>query len=249
MGAVQRRHTLALGNGKDEIEFKEATLEMLTGEAWLMRPRARPDVESVESGERVDLLKRVDPRRHAMKGDWRLHDGVLRIENARYRDRAYLPVVPRGDYVLRAEVTRTAVRGTKTVAFILPVGERRVLVALDHGNHRVSGLMLVDGLDFRTPKDGVSNPTCVRPGRLENHRRYRVEAHVSTCGEDATIRVTLDGEDYIQWSGPRSTLSISPDWDLPIPGVPGIGVGAATLEVHKLELEMLSGRAYLPRGL
>jgi len=74
-------------------------------------------------------------------------------------------------------------------------------------------------------------------------------SHVSIHGEDATIRVTLDGEDYIEWTGRRSTLSFEKDWELHIPGVLGVGVGAATLCVHALELEMISGRAYLPRGL
>ncbi len=245
MGRVDE---IAIGNHENSIVFSNIELEMLKGEAWLTRVRPRADIPSFAPGERVDLLRHVVPQRHTVKGEWQVQDGELVAESAKPADRLFIPVVPRGSYVLRAEFTRSASVGDKTIGFILPLGHRQVSLSFQHWGRDVSGLDRMGGIPVGTTGHKL-NPTDVIPGELEDGRRYCVEASVRACGNSATVRVQLDGDPYLSWMGPMSSCSLGSDCVLPIPDTFGIRVGQVSVTFHKLELEMLDGRAYVPRGL
>ncbi len=246
---MHRPNQVALGNYNNEIVFSEATLEMLTGEAWLTRGPLRKDVLTFTQGERVDLLSHVDPPRHAVEGEWRMDSGELVIEAERDLSRLALPVVSRGSYELRAAFTRSAsFHPHRAVGFLLPVGNRRVMLALDHGGNRVSGLATINGVGVGDTKN-ADNPTNVNPGQLEDGRRYQLTVHVITRGNAASVRVDLDGEEYLKWTGPLSAYDTRRSSDVSTPGVFGLNAAAVSVTFHKLELEMLDGRAYVLRGL
>jgi len=52
----------------------------------------------------------------------------------RRKDRLMIPAVLQGSYIFRAEFTRSAPDGYKTVGFILPLRNKQVLLAFDYCN-------------------------------------------------------------------------------------------------------------------
>jgi len=122
------------------------------------------------------------------------------------------------------------------------------MLSFDHWGRGVSGLDKIDGISVGTTED-TPNPTDVNDGGLTDGRQYRVEALVRVHGERVTVRVQLDGEEFLSWTGPVASCTVGSGCSLPIPDVFGIRVGEVSVTFHKLELEMLDGRAYVPRGL
>jgi hypothetical protein len=74
-----------------------------------------------------DLLRQIDPDKHTIsKGIWRLKDGKLTAYPAAHGARLRIPIVPKGDYELRARWEPKD--GQSSVAFIVPHGDRMASV-------------------------------------------------------------------------------------------------------------------------
>ena len=115
------------------------------------------------------------------------------------------------------------------------------VVLLSASNGDYSGLEFVDGVDIHNPK----NPVVVRPGALENGRRYRLLASVRHFKDGTfSIDVSLDGKPYLpHWQGKPSSLKIYSGWTLPNAGEPGVGALKSAATFHSARLRVVSGEA------
>jgi len=203
---------------------------------------------SIRPGKSLSLLPHVDVTKDAIEGDWKREgDAIRRLVTTDALPRLVVPLTCDGSYVLRGEFTRVTSARRKTVGFILPAGAGRTMLCFDHEDRGASGLDFVRSVAVADPKD-PSNPTNVKPGVLQDGRRYAMEARVMLDGEDVTIDVQLDGKPYIHWQGPQSALTVWHGWEVDRSGG-AFGLATAECEVvfHRLELEMLDGEARLSR--
>jgi hypothetical protein len=114
------------------------------------------------------------------------------------------------------------------------------MATLSSFSGEVSGLMTVDGHDVRDR----NNPTSLRPGELENGRRYRLSISVRILADDqASVDVSLDGKPYLpHWEGNPNTLGEHWFWEMPNPKLLGLGSGCA-VTFHSARLRVVSGQA------
>jgi len=182
-----------------------------------------------DGGQNVDLVEAFKPQVNAVAGQWAKDDGEIRI-TAGPTARAVLADGVSKDYSVDVELTRK--RGSEVVALILPVGPTSVALELGGWGGVSHGLARVDGQPTRSEK----NPTSVRPGKLENGRRYRLSVRVSVEEGSSQISATLDGEKLIDWKGTVSRLQPHLVFNLPKPGSLGFASKENDVVIHKVVL-------------
>jgi hypothetical protein len=235
---------LGLGVANSEVVFLQARLQMLSGDAQLLRPGEKPapaapplpkSPKTAADMQGMDLLALVDPAADTVRGDWRRQADGLRAHGFVPEARICIPVIPEGDYELQARLRRIA--GINTVGVVLALGKGQAAVMLSADGGGLHGLGDVDG---KGPKDtGI----LIRPGTLEKDKEYVLTARVTLRGKESRIVVELDGQHLFQWSGDPATLS-APGWctvkDTRCLGL--LSSNSATL-FSSLRLKMLSGEA------
>jgi hypothetical protein len=239
---------LGLGSGS-EVTFHSARLRIVRGQAnsaatstQMASPTASADKPSqpVEfpRGTWVDVLRLVDTARDRVNGMWRWNGNELFCKSVPF-SRIELPVDIDGSYDLEVEFTRSA--GNGDVATVLSIGSHRVVATVSAWGGQFSGLSDVGGHSI----NDTANPSTVRPGSLENDRRYRLTISVRILAEDrASIDVSLDGKAYLpHWEGDPAALSIISLWGLPNPSRLGLGTYASKVTFHSARLRMVSGHA------
>ena len=186
----------------------------------------------------VDILRIVDPTRDTVKGRWSRDGKEISCEREDF-SRLVIPVIVEGSYELEVDFTRTA--GDSDVNAFFGVGSHQCLIKLssDIGGH--SGIEMIDG-------HGVAhseNPASIKPGVLENGRRYQLLVKVQLSQPDhASIEVALDGKRYLpHWEGNPESLSIHGDWSLPNGREFALGSFKSRVTFHSVRLRMVSGRA------
>jgi hypothetical protein len=242
------------------VNVLEATLpvirfRVLTGEARLLRPEdagggagetagaagtetpkppALGPTQAAATGPVVDALATIDPARDALAGGWQRDGDDLVIHEQAHEAKAVAPLHVEGSYRLEAAFVRTA--GGDTVGIILPVEDRHVVAAISHGGGKGHGLDQIRG------RNGHSNETAVKPGRIENGREYVVGVQMSVGGGRARIGVWLDGKQIIDWSGPTKDLTMYPGWRLPHPHRLAIGASNSKVRWRRLLIQPTGGR-------
>jgi hypothetical protein len=181
-------------------------------------------------GQWTDVLKLVDPKKHAKAGDWARKDGGFEVASADSPGRLWLPVAPKGSYSLKVEFTRDS---EGPLGVILAVGRRQCLVAL--GYHGAA-----NGLDTVGGRRAHQNETTFQGG-LVNGRRYTLEIDVRPDDDEAAITVNLDDRPWIFYRGPAAALGLNKEWGLP--GRTCLGLAARCDAVfHSVKLRSSSGR-------
>ncbi|MBE3133779.1 MAG: hypothetical protein IMZ55_09910, partial [Acidobacteria bacterium] len=162
--------------------LKKVTAELasLTGSSGTMG--ASGDT-TIAPGKAVDILKAVDIKKDAVKGQWKVQDGGLLVQSRQPAQRIALPVTVAGSYEFDVEFTRTG--GDDNILFMVPVAESEALVSLN---------TFMDTALFET-NHGQGEPKEVRTkvGKLQNNRKYGVRIQVLVRGDEAQVTVTLDG--------------------------------------------------------
>jgi RNA polymerase sigma factor (sigma-70 family) len=181
-----------------------------------------------------DLLATIDPDKHTIgQGIWRLKEGKLTGYPAAHGAVLRVPVVPRGNYELRARWQPK--NSGSHVSFVLT-----------HGDDRRASV------EIMTPWDcaGLGDLNGVRPDINETRRAVKVKpgvAHdvaIRVVVEGPTIEVvaTLDREEIVNWTGKRSEVEheyLAP----PKPVSLGLAVAGDSSIFHQLQLRMLSGKS------
>jgi hypothetical protein len=186
----------------------------------------------------VDVLRIVDTTRDRVDGTWARKGTELSCTPG-FASRIELPVVVEGGYDLDVEFTRTS--SDEPVAALLSVGPNKCMILLSGWKGGDSGLMDLDGRDAGNRQ----NPIAVRPGPLENGRRYRVLVGVRLLADNrARIDVSLDGKPYLpRWEGDLATLSENHLWLMRKPRRLGFGAYQCDVTFHSIRLRMVSGHA------
>jgi hypothetical protein len=122
--------------------------------------------------------------------------------------------------------------------FTFPVGEHRSALILGGfpAENFLSALDLIDGV--RPP----GNDTVIPGHRFEVGHPYDLNIKVITSGDQAHIDITLDGEPFLQWAGPQSSLSVSSGRvTFPANTISISASGAAAAKWHGLTLTPFEG--------
>ncbi|MDH3585255.1 MAG: hypothetical protein OER86_13710, partial [Phycisphaerae bacterium] len=163
-------------------------------------PTSRPS-----TGRWMDLLALVKPELHTRRSSspgWEKRDGVLH-STAKIASIA-LPVILEGSYELEMKFQRG--ESDKYTVLEFPVGGRSVSLYLSSSLSNLrSGLALVDGMRLKDER----NPTGF-DWVTEEGKPYTLALKVVVRGEEAAIRVAIDGKTRIEWSGPWEQLR--PRW-------------------------------------
>ena len=78
-------------------------------------------------------------------------------------------------------------------------------------------------------------------------KQYQVEIEVTTIGDQAVIKLAIDGRELIHWKGNRSQLGIIDAWRLPQDASPGLGDYRTRTRFGDIHLRMLTGEAKVLR--
>jgi hypothetical protein len=247
---------LGFATWKTGVTFHSMRMRLLAGKAINLAPKSAPStpeppvsqnaaakagggtVNAIPHNRWIDALKLVDTQTDVVRGLWSRDGDEVSCQPEEF-SRVKLPVILSGGYDLEVEFTRTG--GKSDVCLELPVGPTACTVLLSATNGDYSGLEYVDGVDIRSPK----NPVVIRPGSLENGRRYRLLARVRMFKDgSAGIDVALDGKQYLpHWEGKPSSLSVFSGWTLPTAGQPGLGAWKSAVTFHSARLRVVSGEA------
>lgn len=154
-----------------------------------------------------------------------------------HRSTLTLPVIPEGDYELRAEFTTW--NGPKYLHVNLPIEERNPSVVIaSHDNetgYLGAGLQLIDGISVADAKNSTrQTETFLRPDKKQTFL-----CRVNSEDGQSTILATVDGKTIIDWSGSANRLN------KPEPGnTPQLKIWSykGMLKLHSLELRMLNGK-------
>ncbi len=203
------------------------------------KPEARPADAAPGSGgpelaeKWQDLLGRIDPEQHTVgRGIWRQKGGKLTGYPADHGARLRVPVVPKGNYELRARWQPRD--GDSSVHFIVPHGDRMASVEV-LTRRNCAGLGDLNGVrpDINETKTEVK----IKPGKV-----YDVFIKVSVNGAQVHVLGKLDDATIVDWEGKRSEL----EHEFFAPAKPaslGLAVSGQMSVFHSLELRMLSGTA------
>jgi hypothetical protein len=216
----------------------------IIGAKWVefKRPRVSKKVEHKATESKwLNLLPLIDP---ALDADGDGDGGKFESEELVIGHRATLtlPVIPRGDYEIRAEFTSW--NGPKYLHVLLPIGERNPSVVLASNDNETgyqgAGLQLIDGFSVADSKNSTrQTETFLRPNEKQTFL-----CRVISKNDHATITATVDGKTIADWSGSTDRLN-KPDAgkssQLKIWCYKGM------LKLHSLELRMLNGEVQYMR--
>jgi len=180
----------------------------------------------------VELLGEIDPEADAVQGKWIRLGGAVAVQAAEAA-RMMVPYLPVGSYEVKVGFTREG--GQDAVCVFLPVGSNQVMLVLGGGGDQVSGLQWINNQPVE------QNRSAVMPGSLENGRKYEVTVRVIAQSVKAQIDVSLDGQPYTRWEGPRSSLKVIAPWTMPQAGVLGLGAAWSDVVFHSFEVRQLHG--------
>ena len=156
----------------------------------------------------VDLLDLVDPREHALKGEWAFEGNTLVANRRQLVDRAVLriPVKVPDSYKLHLQFSRAS--GPVGPFIIFPVGN--ALAALEFDNHmpRCSGIARINDL---SPNH---NATQVPGISLHANAMCDVVLEVQRDEAQFSITVELNQNGFLKWSGTESMLSPPENFEL-----------------------------------
>jgi len=189
-------------------------------------PPAKTPTKVPVLGQWIDLLALVDLSQDALGGGWERNGVELVIRNDVPRTRVAIPLLVDGAYELEIRCTR--IWGEQTYGVVLPVGAKSALLRLS-GFSRQSDLCGVENTKIPTP---------IRSGQETS-----VLARVTPKGDQVELDVKLNGQPFIHWQGPVSSLP-SPDWwGMPNAKCPGLVSSSVKSAWHSARLRMLSGEA------
>lgn len=150
-------------------------------------------------------------------------------------------IAANGSYRFRLEFVRES--GDSSLHIFLPVADRRFMLQLVQNEASKSAIYWIDG------KSVFANPAALKQVPLENGKKYAVEAQVSLKGQGsekgrvADIAVTLNGQPYIHWRGPVTSLSGPTDKPLAVNGKITLDTFRSKWLFPSASLGMLAGEA------
>ena len=185
-----------------------------------------------ESGAWIDLLKQVDPQKHAVAGHWQSRQDGLSTD-AVAGSRLTLPYQPTAEYDFRVRFTR--ISGVHSIALMFVAIGGQASFEVDAWGQHLAGLQMIDG---RTLQD---NPTRTEGQTLENGRKYTALVQV----RKDRVRAFLDDKLIAEYATGGAELQLPDVWRMPDSRSLGIGAYAAATRFHSVEVRPASGAQLL----
>lgn len=180
----------------------------------------------------IDLLAKVKLPNHNLRGSWQVVTGGFSCAPSEHA-LLMLPVVVHDDYTLICEFTRRTSNGG--VCLTIPVGLTSGAIVVGGWGEVASGIEILDG---REGKDlDPSTGAVSRQGPvIVNGKKHRIEISVREMKGQATIRASLDGRPFVNWSGPARALSLYDSTVLPCAQAVGVETHVSVVDLHSVEL-------------
>jgi hypothetical protein len=227
--------------GRVRAKLAQRQVDMLIDQRGGLDDRALSDLRQLAANTKVDVLKLIDPRRHRARGTAEMKDGAL-MQSYPRADGAYTargiaaaPIAPKGSYEIRATYVRT---GVGSAAFLLPIADRRLTVEIDESKVVLASLHSIDGEVKRYR--GTSE---VAGDKRKGVEPFSAVIGVDHRGESVTLRLDVDGERIIDWSGKAQQITQDLNWPAPNARALGLGARYATITWRQVELKMTRGLA------
>jgi len=191
------------------------------------------NVGAAKSGA-IDLLKLIDPEKHAIKGKWRFEGQNLICTNTQKdsHSRLQVPFTPPAEYELEVVATRT--QGKDSLNLGLIAGGQRFMLYVDGYDAQYTGLSLLDGKTLKDHRVGYRQPV------FTNDKQGVICCKVRQQG----LTVTCDGKEVLNWKE-YGRLTMPSWWDVPNQTQLLMGCGQnSSFVVNKLVLRPLGGAAH-----
>ena len=169
----------------------------------------------------IDLLKGIDPERHAVAGEWRMEDGAL-VTPAEAQARLRIDHELPKSYDISLVAERLEGKGTLGLGLVLDGAQ--VLAAVDAFDGTITGLDKIDG------KSCNENETTYRGGVLKDGAPNTLDYRV----RPGHVQVVVNGEKLIDWRGDSRKLSNG--FSIPDPPALYLAMWGARYRITKLEL-------------
>ncbi|HEX7377484.1 MAG TPA: family 16 glycoside hydrolase, partial [Pirellulales bacterium] len=181
---------------------------------------------------RIDLLKRIDPARDTIYGQWRLGSTGLAI--AEMHGRIQVPLAAPDHYRLTAVVSREGRKDQGSMIYFgLPIDKLNTAVVIDNANRAdpFIGLSLLDGkrADHNESRRSVAKV-------VED-----VPMTVICTVHPGHVSVQVDGQQALDWRGDARRLAI--EWPFPADWRKPFVAAFCGVRFSKLQLEALAPEA------
>jgi serine/threonine protein kinase/Leucine-rich repeat (LRR) protein len=175
----------------------------------------------------IDLLKVIDPQKHAIRGKWAFDGSVLTVQKEKPTACIQVPYVPPEEYEVEAIATRIeGGEGGHGVVIGLVAGGRQFYAMVDDYGGSASGLAMIDR------KTIADNETLHRGRVLITGKPSVITCRVHREG----VLVRVDDRVIIDWKGDFGRLALHPGWKLPDSKQLFLGTTNATFQISKLVL-------------
>jgi hypothetical protein len=176
----------------------------------------------------IDLLKLIDPKRDAVKGDWSFQGATL-VSAVGDQYLLQVPYVPPEEYDLLIAVERK--KGASEFRIGLSSGDSQFHLAFDGYGGTGSGIAAIDG---KHPPD---NETCRKGPIFANDK---VQTFLCSVRKGSVL-LTLDGKKFLEWKGDFKRLSGDSRYPHPNPEAILIGAWSSEYQISKMILTPVSG--------
>jgi hypothetical protein len=191
----------------------------------------RLEILESTSGGPINLLRMIDPKVDAVKGDWKLEEGVL-LSSPAALGRLQIPYQPPEEYDVTLVVSRRS--GTDAIVFGLIGGGTQFSASVD-------GFSGQGGVTYLENYDGAGvekNPTTVRGLQITGSQPSTVVYSVRKKG----ISLAVNGKKVITWEGEWRHLSQNPAWGVPDVRALYIGNYNVAMQISRLTLTPVTGQ-------
>lgn len=212
-----------------DLNRKRVQIMLAKNQTQLKELAATATIRTTQT--KFDLLKMIDPKKHATKARWIMEDDRLSLITREDQAQIMIPKEANQDYRVEVEFTRDS--GYDVVMVNLPLKDHSVGIMLSGFRGTIHGLHTVD------KKDANKNETTTGPGTIINNQRYSLEAEVKFGSRDTVaIAVILNKKQIIKWQGKISRLDAD-RYAVPTPKYFGITSNRCLLQIHKFNLTLI----------
>ncbi len=194
--------------GREKISDVEPTATTpLKAPLTAARPIPAPRAAAIDDvvGNRVNGWNRLLPANTELKNGWTITDGVLRSDITFDLKGVNLGRITAQDYELRARFTIES--GSHTIAWILPIREKFVLLCLNGGRHgegkRWCGFEPIENLS------NAQNASGVERAAIPAGEEQELGVEVRHVDDKVYLTSRLNSEPLSSWSGHHSLVGIS----------------------------------------
>lgn len=230
--------TLGIGGWGTSVRYDTIEVVEYTGHGRFTRPEgakaiARPHPQPAPEekwASAVDLMPLIDTDRDAVAGEWAQKEGAGIACAPGTATRLEIPYQPPLEYELKVVFTRDT--GVQDIDIILGMSGKSHQMMLGRDN-KIYGFQL-----WSHSADHINNPASkvIRNG-IANGKRHTAIVQMRKSG----FAGWLDGELIASWTTPGSFGTLK-GWDLPTPGLLGVGADKSGVRFHSIQLLETKGK-------